>query len=106
MARQNLRAEQDSEQSQAPPGLDPEKARALADDLVAWMQQITLTEAEAYLDARKAALLTGEGTFVMGLLVRANPSNPIVRDHQHLLARAQEMGVQTLYAEIRRNLYV
>ena len=102
MAEQNSPAEQAAEQGQFPPGLDPARAQALANELVAWMRQETLAGAEAYLEARKATLLTDEGAFVMTLLVQSNPGNPTVSDHQRRLARAREVGVPALYAEIRQ----
>lgn len=102
MAGENPPADQAAEQDQSPPELDPARAQALADELVAWMQQETLAAPEAYLDARQAAFLTDEGRYVMGLLAQANPGNPIVSDHQRRLARAREIGVPALYAEIRQ----
>lgn len=82
--------------------IDPQKVQSLADDLITWIQQDTLDAAETYLDQHKTDLLSDEGNFAMTLLIQANPDNPIVRNHQQQLARAREIGVPVMYAEIRQ----
>ncbi len=80
----------------------PEEAQALADKLIAWIQQETLDDAEAYLRQHEAELLTEQAAVVMQLLVRANPQNPDVRDHQGRLTRARDVGIAAMYAGIRQ----
>ncbi len=80
----------------------PEEAQALADKLADWIRQETLGDAETYLRQHEAELLTEKAAVVMQWLVRANPQNPDVRDHQNRLARAREVGIAAMYAEIRQ----
>lgn len=74
----------------------------MADKLIAWIQQGTLDDAEAYLREHEAELLTDNAAAVMQMLIQANPQNPGLRDHQNRLARAREAGIAALYAEIRQ----
>ncbi|MCB0172854.1 MAG: hypothetical protein KDJ97_20145, partial [Anaerolineae bacterium] len=82
--------------------IDAERAQALADKLVAWLQQETLAAAETYLSDHQAELLTEEGLAVMTMLVQANPSNQNIRDHQQRLRQAQAIGIEAMYSQIRR----
>jgi len=82
--------------------VDTAEKQALADKLVAWIQQETLDEAETYLHQHETELLTDDAAAVMQLLVEANPDNSSVRDHQQRLARAHQVGITAMYAEIRQ----
>ncbi len=81
---------------------DPAEAQVLANKLTTWIQRETLDEAEAYLHQHEAELLTDKAAAVMQMLVQANPFNPNVRDHQRRLARARQVGIAAMYAEIRQ----
>lgn len=84
------------------PPFQTEQETILAERLVAWIEQETLDEAEAYLRQYETGFLTEEATAVMQLLVQANPTNPAVADHQERLARAREMGIAAMYAALRQ----
>jgi tetratricopeptide (TPR) repeat protein len=80
---------------------EDEAEQALAGSLVAWIEQETLDEAEAYLCQHQVELLSDGAVRVMQLLVHANPRNPHLPDHQERLARAREMGTTAMYVEMR-----
>ncbi|MCA9875619.1 MAG: hypothetical protein KC441_18235, partial [Anaerolineales bacterium] len=91
------------DQAQEAIGLpEPAQAQALADSLVAWIQQETLDDAEAYLREHEADLLTDEAAVVMQMLVQSNSQNPTLADHQQRLNQARALGIAAMYAAIRR----
>jgi hypothetical protein len=66
------------------------------------MQQETLDAAETYLRQHQSELLADDGLAVMALLAQTNSGNPNVRDHQQRLLQARELGLDQMYAGIRR----
>jgi hypothetical protein len=79
---------------------DAAAVETLADQLNAWMQHETLAEAESYLHAHEAELLTDEAQMVLEMLQQDNPDDPAILPHQVLLARCLEIGIRPAYQEI------
>jgi hypothetical protein len=107
MAETATQSEDTSEKQLPPPeGVDPAQAQALANSLVAWIQQKTLADAEMYLNEHQGNLLTDAAQSAMTWLVQTNPRNPNIAEHQTRLARAREAGIEVMYAEIRRQRFL
>ena len=85
-------AEQRAEQA-------PEQAdlSAIEDRLVAWLQTADWRQSEAYLARHASDLLTDHAATVLRLLQQHNPTNPLLPEHQALLAACRTDGIPAAY---------
>ncbi|MCX7670523.1 MAG: NB-ARC domain-containing protein, partial [Anaerolineae bacterium] len=95
-------AERDARRTLAPLGDDG--ARALADQLIAWIETPDWAASEAFLREHASGLLTAEGAAAMTLLHMRNAGHAQVELHARLLAACREHGIEAAYAQLRREM--
>ncbi len=57
-------------------------------------------QSEAYLRAHADELLSDEAEAALEMLRRANPEHPAIPQHQALLRRAREVGIEAAYRAV------
>ncbi len=74
----------------------------LADRLIAWIQTPDWGASEEYLHRHAAELLTDEAEAVLEGLRQANPESNALPQHQLLLRRCRQVGIQAAYREFHQ----
>ncbi len=80
---------------------DSSRLQSLADRLIAWIQTPDWQASADYLRAHAAELLTDAAEAVLELLRQTNPDNRAIPQHQTLLRRCREVGIEAAYQELR-----
>jgi len=82
----------------------PDAAQGLAGRLIAWIQTPDWGASEAYLGQHAAELLSDEAEAALELLRQGNPDRAAIPQHQALLRRCREVGVEAAYQELRAGM--
>ncbi|RMG71794.1 MAG: tetratricopeptide repeat protein [Chloroflexi bacterium] len=81
----------------------PEKAQALADLLIEWVNTPNWDMSEQFLTENREKLLTEDAVQALHLLVMSNDSNQMLVQHQTILKNAIEHGIEAAYAPLKKS---
>ncbi|NMC01074.1 MAG: tetratricopeptide repeat protein, partial [Chloroflexi bacterium] len=91
-------------QTGQPPMDEASVMQQMADLLIAWIQTPDWSASEAFAQEHAADLLTDEAEAVLELLRQGNPDHRAIPQHQTLLRRCREVGIEAAYHELRAAL--
>jgi len=83
------------------PALDA--AQVLADLLIAWIQTPDWSASEAFVQEHAADLLTDEAEAVLERLRQGNPDHRAIPQHQTLLRRCRDVGIEAAYRKLKNS---
>ena len=87
-----------------PPSEYPlDATQALADLLIAWIQTPDWSASEAFVQEHAADLLTDEAEAVLELLRQGNPDHRAIPQHQTLLRRCRDVGIEAAYRKLKNS---
>jgi len=90
-------------QTGQPPMDEASVMQQMADLLIAWIQTPDWSASEAFAQEHAADLLTDEAEAVLERLRQGNPDHRAIPQHQTLLRRCRDVGIEAAYRKLKNS---